>query len=111
MMRHSKIAAASLALAAALAGCSTLNHQTHHDCTVISKEIIYKMVDGNSKRTKRLDTTCGTFDVDDSVGGGWSSWERWRFLVVGHTYDIRTGGYRIPGHFPTVIGLTETTKS
>ncbi|KLO31604.1 hypothetical protein ABW16_01895 [Mycolicibacter heraklionensis] len=102
-MRHIKIAAAALALGVALTGCSTLNRQEHHACLVTDKTVLYTTVDGNSSRTKRLDTSCGSFNVTDSIGAGWQSWDIWQQLHVGQTYDITTGGYRFAGMFPTVV--------
>ncbi|CQD03632.1 hypothetical protein BN000_00607 [Mycobacterium europaeum] len=101
------VAAAALS-AIAVAGCSTMNHQMHTGCRVTGKDQLYSASgDKNgtrTTRTKRVSTTCGAFDVEDSIGGGFNSYDNWSLLEVGKTYDIETGGYRVGifGSFPVV---------
>lgn len=100
-------AAGAGAVAAALTSCSLQNQEWHNGCTVQGKDVLYSHVDGTSSREYRLSTSCGAFSVDDSVAGGFNSWDTWEALEVGKVYDIRTGGYRIGfvGAFPTVIEI------
>ncbi|OHU71356.1 hypothetical protein BKG86_17025 [Mycobacteroides chelonae] len=95
------------ALAVALTSCSTVNQEWHNACTVQSKDVLYSHVNGTSSREYRLGTSCGAFNVEDSIAGGFNSWDTWDALVVGKVYDIHTGGYRIGfvGAFPTVIEI------
>ncbi|AOE44574.1 hypothetical protein SEA_JUMBO_66 [Gordonia phage Jumbo] len=82
-----------------------MNQTWHSDCTVQNKDILYSSTEGNTSRTYRLTTSCGTFDVEDSFAGGFNSWDRWSQLKENETYDIKTGGYRIGvlSLFPVVI--------
>lgn len=104
-----KITARALAAvtltAATLSGCAFQNQQWHADCTVQAKDILYKTVDGTSTRTKRLTTSCGTFNVEGTLAGNYNDWDTWNHLDVGKVYDIRTGGYRVGffSSFPTVL--------
>lgn len=102
-MKRSLIAV--VAAAPTLSGCSLQNQEWHADCLVQGKDILYSMSDGDSHRTNRLTTSCGTFNVQGSLGGGFNSWDNWSRLEVGKTYDLKTGGYRvgIASMFPTVI--------
>lgn len=92
--------------------CSFMNHQVHPDCTVINKDSLQKVTgDKNGTHTtfdRRLITTCGTFIVEDSVVGGFNSYDTWNTLAIGKVYDIETGGYRVGvfGSFPTVTKVT-----
>lgn len=102
-----KRAIAAAAVAAMLTtGCSLMNHKAHTDCRVIAKEMLYNThgTDGNTHttRTKRLSTTCGVFDVRDSLAAGWQSYDIWSQLEVGHVYDIETGSFRSPFSLPVV---------
>ncbi|OBJ10741.1 hypothetical protein [Mycobacterium sp. 1465703.0] len=108
-----RIAAAGVVAAFLLTGgCAAMNHQTHHDCKVTGKDMLYDTSGDkhgtSTKRTKRLSTTCGVFNVSDNVVGGFNSFDTWSQLEVGHVYDIETGGYRIGffGEFPTVTKVT-----
>lgn len=106
------VAAAGALGALLLPGCSFMNHQVHPDCTVINKDAIQKVSgDKNGTHTsydRRLITTCGTFVVEDSVVGGFDSYDTWNTLAIGKVYDIETGGYRVGvfGSFPTVTKVT-----
>lgn len=102
-------AVASFMLATLAAGCSSMNHENHADCLVTHKEILYQTTDGNSKRIKRLSTSCGTFNVSDSLAGGFNSYDTWEGLQEGKRYDIETGGFRI-GLFDTFPIVTKVTQ-
>lgn len=107
------LAAAGIgAVAVALASCSTANQEWHNNCRVTDKDILSSVSsDGkgnvSTSRTKRLSTSCGPFDVSDSMVGGFKSWDTWQALEVGKAYDIRTGGYRAGwlDQFPTVLEI------
>ncbi|QFG08904.1 hypothetical protein PBI_MALAGASYROSE_56 [Mycobacterium phage MalagasyRose] len=106
-----KAAVVAVAATAALttAGCSTMNRQDYSACTVIAKDMLLgSNSDGGVTRTKRLTTSCGSFDVGDSLTGGFNSWDTWAKLEVGKSYDLSTGGYRIGffDAFPTVLSVT-----
>lgn len=109
-MRKITIGVMSAAVAvAALAGCSTMNQEWHSNCTVTEKE---RLVQEGSSSTKRVSTTCGAFDVSDSIGGGFNSYDTWAKLQIGKSYDIKTGGYRHgwASSFPTVLEVREAGK-
>ncbi|ASD50734.1 hypothetical protein SEA_KASHFLOW_104 [Mycobacterium phage KashFlow] len=94
----------------ALSACSTMNHETHTGCTVKAKDIILDGDGGGGiTKTKRLSTTCGSFDVEDNIAGGFNSWDIWASLEVGKTYTIESGGYRVGffSMFPNVLKATE----
>lgn len=106
-MRNIIIAAVAAGAALAAAGCSTANQQWHSACTVTAKDTVYD-VSGDppaTTRTKRVSTSCGSFNVEDSVAGGFNSWDMWQKLQVDKVYDIKTGGYRfgLASVFPSVI--------
>lgn len=105
LIRTIALVAAAATSAITLAGCSTMNREMHSGCRVTHKEILYSVSDGTSHRTKRLSTTCGTFNVGDSLAGGFGSYDTWNQLEEGKVYDIETGGYRfgIFDQFPTVV--------
>lgn len=92
----------------ALPACSSLNQQDR-TCTVISKEREQHVSgkDGNTSTsyTNRVATSCGTFVVNDSLAGGFSSLDTFNALVEGRTYDLRTGDYRVGflSRFPNII--------
>lgn len=104
-----------MAGAAILTGCtSTMNHEWHRDCTVLDKDMLYDQSShdkhggsSSTSRTKRLSTSCGVYDVSDSIGGGFNSYDRWAQLQIGKKYDIQTGGYRngFFNSFPTIIAI------
>ena len=95
----------------ALVGCSMMNHQTHAHCAVTNKEqrqhVSGSDGDTHTSYQKLVTTSCGVFEVDDTIAGGWQSYDRWAVIEVGKTYDITTGGYRWWGGFPSVIGIKE----
>lgn len=106
-MRALVLSAVVLA-ASALSGCAAMNQQWHGNCEVQAKDVLYRSTDGNSYRTKRVTTTCGSFDVEDSLTAGvFSSWDLWEQLEVGHVYDIKSGGYRAGAlnMFPRVLDV------
>ncbi|QOC56078.1 hypothetical protein SEA_CLOWN_80 [Gordonia phage Clown] len=47
--------------------------------------------------------------VDEDIG--FNSWDTWKSLKEGKTYDIKTGGYRIGlfSAFPAVLEIKETS--
>lgn len=96
---------------ALLTGCSTMNQQTHSNCKVTNKEQRQHVSgsDGNTSTSyqKLVSTTCGVFSADDSIAGGFQSYDRWAVIEVGKTYDITTGGYRWWGTFPVILDLNE----
>lgn len=108
-----KLLAAVMAAAALLVpGCSTMNHTVHTNCRVTNKDVLQK-VEGDKHSTstsfeRRLNTSCGTFIVEDSIVGGFDSYDTWNQLEVGKVYDIETGGFRVGlfGSFPTVTKVT-----
>lgn len=89
-----------------LSGCSSMNQQTYTGCVVQEKE---RLIQDGSSGTKRVVTSCGVFSVDDSMAGGFNSYDTWTRLVEGKTYTIKTGGYRIGflSSFQTVLEVTE----
>ncbi|QJD50457.1 hypothetical protein SEA_CHRIS_55 [Mycobacterium phage Chris] len=99
------VAVGGLVVTLALPGCSMNNQEWHDDCTVTAKDTLYSSHDGNSSREYRLSTSCGTFAVEDTIAGGFNSWDTWQGLKEGARYDIRTGGYRVGflSSFPSVL--------
>ncbi|BCP29572.1 hypothetical protein [Mycobacterium intracellulare] len=102
------LAAVAAMGAVAAVGCSSMNHQMHANCRVTGKDQLY-ITSGDkngtrTSRTKRVSTTCGAFNVEDSISGGFNSYDNWALLEVGKTYDIETGGFRVGilGSFPVV---------
>lgn len=86
----------AIGAAAALSGCATTNQEWHTGCTVKAKDIVYGGSDGNTTRTKRVTTSCGSFNVEDAMEvGHFNSWDVWESVEVGKTYDMFTGGPRI----------------
>ncbi|ASR85940.1 hypothetical protein SEA_NIKLAS_56 [Mycobacterium Phage Niklas] len=99
-------AVAAIAAVAVLPGCATSNQQWHKGCTVKAKDVLYSSSDGTSTRTKRLTTSCGSFNVEDAIEvGHFTSWDIWQAVEVGETYDLFTGGPRIGwlSAFPVVL--------
>lgn len=107
-----KIIALTIATAALLTGCSTMNQEWHRNCKVQAKDTLYDTTDGNSTRTYRLGTSCGSFNVEDSISGGFNSYDTWNAIEEGKTYDIRSGGYRLGflSEFPSVLEIKESGK-
>ncbi len=103
MKRFMVSAAAAVVAAVALSGCSAMNTTQHEDCVVLSKERLLQ--DGTSGE-KRVNTSCGTFEVGDSIVGGFNSYDTWTQLAEGQTWDFVTGGFRIGilSTFPVVTG-------
>jgi len=97
--------------ATALSGCASMNQKVHADCTVLHKDVLQKVTGTKDSTTtsfeRRLATSCGTFIVEDSLAGGFSSYDTWNQLQEGKVYDIKTGGYRVGflGSFPTVVSI------
>ncbi|WP_099024344.1 hypothetical protein [Mycolicibacterium palauense] len=116
-MNNNHIGVAALAGVAAaasvLTGCSLQNQQWHNDCVVIAKDVLYSSTDGNTSRDYRLSTSCGTFAVEDTLAGGFDSWDVWQSLDEGATYDLRTGGYRVGffSMFPSVIEVRDADQN
>ncbi|QDM55959.1 hypothetical protein SEA_TRAX_72 [Gordonia phage Trax] len=109
-MKKRLFTVAVIAAATSLAtGCSFMNEQTHRGCVVQEKKTEYNVTNGSSERKNRLVTSCGVFEVGDSLSGGFSSYDTWSKLKEGKSYDIQTGGFRIGvfSQFPTVTGITE----
>ncbi|OBG32374.1 hypothetical protein A5671_07530 [Mycolicibacter heraklionensis] len=108
-VRHVGIVLAIAMSAGALAGCSMLNHKVHRDCLVTSKDERQQVSgsDGNTYTSyqKLVTTSCGVFEVGDTIAGGWQSYDRWAVITTGHRYDITTGGFRYWGSFPSVIDV------
>lgn len=107
-----KLATIALSVAAVvtLSGCAAMNQRWHENCTVNAKDVLYSGSDGNTSRTKRLTTSCGSFDVEDALSvGQFDSWDTWQHLEVGKTYDLKTGGPRIGffSVFPVVIEVRD----
>lgn len=102
-------AAAIAALAITLPACSSMNQQWHHNCVVEQKERLIK--DGSSS-DKRVYTSCGSFVVNDSIAGGYTSQDRYNQLVEGRAYDLQVGDYRVGflSMFPNIIDVREATK-
>lgn len=104
-MRKSMIGAAVIA-GLTLSGCANMNQQTHRNCEVRSKDVLYNVSEGTTDRTKRVSTSCGTFDVEDALEvGHFNSYDLWTSLQEGEVYDIKTGGHRIGflSTFPIVL--------
>ncbi|MGW6658875.1 hypothetical protein [Rhodococcus sp. NPDC055024] len=101
--------AAIAALALTLPACSSMNQQWHHNCVVEQKE---RLIRDGSSADKRVYTSCGSFVVNDSIAGGFSSQDRYNQLVEGRMYDLQTGDYRIGilSNFPNIIDVNEVTK-
>ncbi|AXQ53070.1 hypothetical protein SEA_RANDO14_50 [Mycobacterium phage Rando14] len=106
--RLAAVAVATVAVITLPSACSLVNQQEHTGCTVTAKDTLYEANDGNATRTKRVSTTCGSFDVEDSIAGGFNSWDLWQQLEVGKAYDLKTGGYRfgLTSTFPTLLEAT-----
>lgn len=102
-----KIGIVAIGAAVLLSGCSTMNQAWHTGCVIRAKDVLYSSTDGNTSRNKRLSTSCGSFNVSDSLAGGFDSWDTWQRLEVGKTYDIKTGGFRVGilSQFPTVLEI------
>jgi hypothetical protein len=105
-------AVAAAAVAITGSACSMMNNETHHNCKVLAKDVLQK-VSGNKDGTsthfeRRLGTSCGTFVVEDSLNGGFNSYDTWTALQEGKVYDIETGGFRVGlfDSFPTVVKVT-----
>ncbi|WP_301119867.1 hypothetical protein [Mycolicibacterium fortuitum] len=107
-----KLAAAivAAATAATVTSCANINQTWHNSYVVSAKDVFNNVSSDNDGRTKttreyRLTTSCGTFEVADSIAGGYNSWDKWQSLQVGHVYDIKTGGFRNGwfSMFPTVL--------
>ena len=108
-MRSKVIASTAILGLMLFSGCTMMNQQEHTDCLVQSKDIVLDgNEDGGIKKTKRVSTTCGSFDVEDNLAGGFDSWDLWAKLEVGKSYDIKAGGYRIGffSQFPHVLEVT-----
>ncbi|MDZ7910764.1 MAG: hypothetical protein U5O16_02860 [Rhodococcus sp. (in: high G+C Gram-positive bacteria)] len=103
-MRAARVVIAATALAVVLTGCSSMNQEWHRDCVIESKE---RLISQGTSATKRVYTSCGSFVVNDSIAGGYSSQDRFNQLVEGRTYDLQTGDYRIGllSSFPNVIDV------
>ena len=103
-----RIAAAVIAIGALalLPACSSVNQKWHHDCVVDSKE---RLLDQGTSGDKRVYTSCGSFTVEDSFAGGYSSQDVYNRLVEGETYSIRTGDFRVGllSKFPNVIEVEQ----
>lgn len=96
----------AVALGLSLSACATQNQEWHRSCTVQGKDTLYSHSEGTSRRTNRVSTSCGSFNVDDAwEAGSFNSWDLWAGLEVGKVYDIKTGGYRTgwADMFPTVL--------
>jgi len=101
----------ALAAAALLSGCSTVNQKEHRGCLVTNKEE-RQVVSGSDGTTstnfqKLVSTSCGVFEVADSIAGGWQSYDRWASIKVDHAYNFTTGGFRLPWVFPTILNAKE----
>ncbi|MBF4194559.1 hypothetical protein [Mycolicibacterium phlei] len=106
MNKSKLLAIATLASLTLFAGCAALNQQDHVNCQVLSKDMVYDSNDqGGVKRVKRVATSCGSFNVEDNIVGGFNSWDLWAQIQEGERYDFRTGGYRIGffSQFPYVL--------
>ncbi|AWN03690.1 hypothetical protein PBI_JACE_70 [Gordonia phage Jace] len=94
----------------ALPACSSMNQQDRV-CTVHdkSREQHVSGSDGKTSTsyTNRVATSCGTFVVNDSIAGGYNSLDTFNALQVGHTYELRTGDYRVGflDMFPNIIEI------
>ncbi|AJK27375.1 secreted protein [Mycobacterium phage Kratio] len=107
--RLATVAVAAVAVIVLPSACSLVNQQQHTGCTVTAKDMLYSANDGNMTRTKRVSTSCGSFDVEDSMAGGFTSWDLWASLEVGKSYDLKTGGYRMGWPASTFPVLLEAT--
>ncbi|QFG09441.1 secreted protein [Mycobacterium phage Yuna] len=106
MIRRIAAAAAAVVIALGTAGCATSEQQWRTGCEVQAKDILLGGSDGNTTRTKRLTTSCGSFNVEDAIEvGHFNSWDLWTQLQVGQRYDLFTGGPRIGwlSAFPVVL--------
>ncbi|QIG61569.1 hypothetical protein SEA_XIMENITA_60 [Mycobacterium phage Ximenita] len=101
-------AAAAVVTTLTVPGCANGNQEWHSGCTVKAKDVLLSGSNGDTSRTKRLTTTCGSFDVEDAIEvGHFNSWDLWAQLEVGKTYDLFTGGPRIGflSTFPIVLDV------
>lgn len=74
----------------------------HTGCEVTDKD---RTTNSEGKSDMRVYTTCGTFEVSDSLFiGRWDSADVYADIVVGETYDFTVRGYRIPiaSTFPNI---------
>lgn len=91
------------ALALAMTACSYVNVTTKQ-CKVTDKESI----SNKEGHQYRLYTTCGTLVVEDQLTRlNFSSADIYGGIEVGKTYNIVTGGFRIPflSMFPSVVEI------
>lgn len=114
MSARVKIAAVAAAAAVMSTGCAAANQKWHSGCRVLAKDTLTEVHGSNgntsTKRTNRLSTSCGPFNVVDAWAAGVTeSWDLWQSLQVGKTYDIKTGGFRLGllSEFPSVIEVRE----
>ncbi|WP_124712992.1 hypothetical protein [Mycolicibacterium nivoides] len=105
------IVAAMLVGALSLVGCATQNQHWERGCKVQSKDMLYGSdSEGATKRTKRISTTCGAFDVEDAIEvGHMNSYDLWAKLEEGKSYDLKVGGLRngFFSMFPTVLEVKD----
>lgn len=104
MRKAIAVLAAGLTIAV-LPACSAMNQQTQ-TCKVTSKERIFH--EGSSTE-KRVYTTCGAFKAEDNFSSGFNSGDIWGRLQEGHTYQLKTGGYRVGflSTFPNILEAKE----
>ncbi|OYN81877.1 hypothetical protein CG716_04975 [Mycolicibacterium sphagni] len=95
-----------------MSACATQNQHWEKNCTVTAKTILTDVSgDKNSTsttRTKRVDTSCGSYNVEDAWEvGSFNSWDLWGKLQEGKVYDLKVGGIRngFFSMFQTVIDV------
>lgn len=74
----------------------------HSACEVTDKD---RTSNSEGKSSMRVYTTCGTFEVADSVFvGRWDSADVYGDIEIGQTYDFTVRGFRIPiaSTFPNI---------
>lgn len=109
-MKIGKIAVAALSVAVlGVTGCAYANQTDYRGCVVEHKE---RLLNQGSSGEKRVHTTCGVFAVEDSLAGGFNSYDTYAQLTEGKAYDLRTGGYRVGlfSMFPTIIEAVEVAS-
>ena len=76
-------------------------------CLIEGKESINK----SDSHEYRVYTDCGNFVVEDEMWvGNFHASDTYRDLKEGHSYDLRTRGWRVPffSMFPNIYSATET---
>ena len=106
------VLAGVLILGLAIFGIAGANRVTEHEnCTVTEKD---RVSDRDGKSDMRVYTTCGTFQIKDSLFiGRWDSADFYASIEEDSTYDLTVRGYRIPffSVFPNIETVVEVDNA